>query len=69
MCPQSTPISFSLDLPFGENDEIETYKFCKTSIIYVDPSSTPIFGLGTKEFPYNNLEAALKEIFNFHKDD
>lgn len=39
---------------------------CRSFKYYIDPTSTSVVELGTKDHPYKDFESVLVELLNFH---
>ena len=63
-CPVTAPFEIQVDLPYGTADAVETYSFCRGFDIYVDTGSLMPIELGTKEYPYKEIEDAFLEVFS-----
>lgn len=49
-----------------QSSQFHDLKICKSTNIYVDPSSSSVLELGTRKHPYKNLMLAFVEMFNLH---
>ena len=50
-------------------EQVHNLTFCRGYDYYVNPDSTEILELGTKQYPYKNLMLPFIEIFNFHSNN
>ena len=56
-CNSTTQISF-------KDSQFQNLQVCRDNNYYVNPSSTQIIELGTKQYPYKNIGLVFAELFN-----
>eukprot|EP00347_Sterkiella_histriomuscorum_P000456 403375796 len=63
-CRQEQTIGHSRKIKVINNQETSIYtNYCRGSKIFIDPDSRSYLELGTKAFPYKQIQPALKEIY------